>query len=171
MAFHARRALKRRFGSASAAFKLVGYEQAPRWHYLKHKAKRRAVVQAAATEITERIAALGGRATFDDKANLLRINERITVSIGTAWAHAEGGDKQKRWFVRADKRSVAGICLILKMDRSNTYVETYLVVSGYDLARVNYRELRTSNPVFAKAEKYQNLDAFHRTCAEMIGGR
>jgi len=57
------------------------------------------------------------------------------------------------------------------MDRSNTYVETYLIVSGFELARANYGELRTSNPVFANAEKHHDLEAFHRIYAEMIGGR
>ena len=161
----------RRFGSVNAAFKLVGYEQAPRYRYSEHKAKRKAVVRAAAAEIIERVEQAGGRAVFDDKAHLLTINERFTVAIGTGWAHAEGNDKQKRWYVRADKHSVAGIGLILKMDRSNSYVETYLIVSGFELARVNYGELRTSNPVFAKAEKHRDFDAFHRICAKMIGGR
>jgi hypothetical protein len=84
---------------------------------------------------------------------------------------------ERRW-LDADKSVVGqtsillrGIGLILKMDRSNSYVETYLIVSGFELARVNYGELRTSNPVFAKAEKHRDLDAFHRICAEMIGGR
>lgn len=158
----------RRFGSVNAAFKLVGYEQAPRYRYSEHKAKRRAVVRAAATEITERVRQMGGRAVFDDKAHLLTINERFTVSIGTGWAHAEGNDNRKRWYVRADKHSVAGIGLILKMDRSNTYVETYLIVSGYELAQVNYGELRTSNPVFARAQQHSDLEGFHRMCAEMM---
>lgn len=160
--------LRRRFGSANAAFRLAGYEPAPRFMILEHKAKRKAVVRAAASEIIERVEQAGGRAVFDDRANLLTINERLTVSIGTGWAHAEARDKQKRWYVRADKRSVAGIGLILKMDRSNTYVETYVIVSGYELARVNHGELRISNPVFANAEKHPDLEAFHQTCAKMM---
>jgi DNA invertase Pin-like site-specific DNA recombinase len=160
--------LRRRFGSVNAAFKLAGYEQRPRFLILEHKAKRKNVVRAVATEITERVEAIGGHAVFDDESHFLTINERFTVSIGTAWAHSEGNDKQKRWYVRADKQSVAGIGLILKMDRSNTFVETYLIVSGFELARVNYGELRTSNPVFASAQKHSDLEAFHRICAEMV---
>jgi DNA invertase Pin-like site-specific DNA recombinase len=161
--------LRRRFGSVNAAFKFAGYEQSPRFLIVEHKAKRRAVVQAAAAEIIAHVETMGGSTLFNDKANLLTINQRFTISIGTAWACAEGNGKPKRWYVRANRQCVAGVGLILQMDRSNTFVDTYLIVSGFDLARVNYGELRISNPIFAMAEKHRNLEAFHRICAEMIG--
>ena len=80
----------------NAAFKLAGYEHKPRFLILEHKAKRKAIVLAAAAEIIERVERMGGLAVFDDQAHLLTINGRFTVSIGTGWAHAEGNDKQKR---------------------------------------------------------------------------
>lgn len=162
-------AVRRRFGSVNAAFKLAGFEQSPRFLILEHKAKRKAVARAAAEEIIERIENIGSHASFDENAHLVTINERFTISIGTAWAHMETNSKQQRWYVRADKKSVAGIGLILKLDRSNTFVETYLVVSGFELAQVNYGELRISNPIFRRADKHQDLEAFHQMCAEMIG--
>jgi hypothetical protein len=50
-------------------------------------------------------------------------------------------------------------CVVLSM---------ILIVSGFELARVSYGELRISNPIFASAEKYPDLEGFHRMCAEMI---
>jgi hypothetical protein len=153
--------LRRRFSSVNAAFKLAGYEHKPRFLILEHKAKRKAIVLAAAAEIIERVERMGGLAVFDDQVHLLTINGRFTVSI--YWLGTRRRQRQtEALYVRADRHSVAGIGLILKMDRSNTYVETYLIVSGFELARANYGELPTSNPVFANAEKHHDLEAFHR---------
>jgi hypothetical protein len=52
------------------------------------------------------------------------------------------------------------------MDASNTIIAEYLLIPSAELAAARVSRLRMSNPIFLKATRRANLDAFYRLCAE-----
>ena len=70
-----------------------------------------------------------------------------------------------RWRVHADRKAQSDLSLIVRMDASNTGIVAYYLLPTADLAETKVRVLRLSNPVFAQACRYDDLEALCHVCA------
>lgn len=154
----------RRFGSLTAAYKLIGFQPKPRYRWLETEARIRSVIDLAVADIVSTIEKLGGNASFNDEARLLRVNEGLTVSIGSARGVSEGDD-HVRWHVRVNRYTQSDLALVIRMDPWNATIQDYFLLPAAELAKTTVKRLRISSRVFAEAYRYDNLDAFYRMCA------
>jgi hypothetical protein len=80
----------KRFGSLTAAYKLIGFQPKPRYRWLETEGRDPVHHRRNVAGIVSSIEELGGNPSFDRKARLLRVNDGLTVSIGSARGDSEG---------------------------------------------------------------------------------
>jgi DNA invertase Pin-like site-specific DNA recombinase len=155
---------RRRFGSLVAAYKLAGYQPAPRQRCRQAAAKARSLLGELKMEIVASIEKLGGRATIEQDTGLLRINDEFHLSLGAALAISSGVGRQVRWTVHANRNAQSDLTLVVRTDASNAATVAYYLLPTADIAQARVKHLRISNRIFAEACRYDNLDALCRTC-------
>jgi DNA invertase Pin-like site-specific DNA recombinase len=158
----------RRFGSLTAAYKLIGFQPKPRYRWAQTEARIRSVIDLAVADIVSTIEKLGGNASFNHEARLLTVNQELTVSIGSARGVSEGKG-QVRWHVRVNRYTKSGLALVIRMDPSNATIQDYFLLPAAELAKTTVKRLRISSRVFAQSSRHDNLDAFYRMCARNSG--
>lgn len=161
---------KKRFGSLRAAFELAGFKAKRSYRWMKTDAAIDSILETIIADAIVNIGKLGAVASFDAKSRLLAIGSYLTVTVGSARCFSQGV-RQKRWHVRVNKRADTDFTLIFKMNASNTCVGEYCCIPSAELAAARVSRLRMSNPIFLKATRHENLEAFYVICAERIGDR
>ncbi|WP_156446773.1 recombinase family protein [Bradyrhizobium yuanmingense] len=154
---------RRRFGSLVAAYELAGYQPEPRQRLAETADKYRTFLARLAGNIVEQVNRLGGRAIIESDG-LLCLNDDCRISFGSARAVNYVSDKV-RWRIHADRKAKSDLSLIVRMDASNIGIVAYYLLPTADLAETKVRVLRLSNPVFAQACRYDDLEALCRVCA------
>ena len=134
-----------RFGSLMAAYKRVGFDPGPRFHYCDSRNRSEAIIDSVVEDVISNIEKLGGSATYFSELHLLTINTKLTVSIGVATCVSDGAPRAPRWQLKRLKYEKADLSLVIKMDQSNTGIlNYYLLPIGHLPPRQNYR-----TPLFA----------------------
>ncbi len=129
----------KRFGSLTAAYKLIGFQPKPRYRWLQTEARIRSVIDVAVADIVSTIEKLGGNASFNREVRLLTVNEELTVSIGSARGVSEGNG-QVRWHVRVNRYAKSKLALVIRMDPSNTAIQDYFLLLRPNLPRRPLRD-------------------------------
>ena len=157
----------RRFGSLVAAYKLIGFQPAPRYRFKETADRFHSILEKVAGEVVTHIVALGGKAAIDHGTGLI-INDEVRISLASARAVSEGLG-HVRWKVHADKNAASDLTLMVRMDPSNTKVLIYYLLPTSELARAQARAtyIRISHRIFAEACRYESLEALCRTCAAL----
>jgi DNA invertase Pin-like site-specific DNA recombinase len=155
---------RRRFGSLVAAYKLAGYQPAPRQRCKEAAAKSRSLLGHLTTEIVAGIEKLGGRATIEQDTGLLCINDEFHLSLGAALAISSGAGSKVRWTVHANRSARSDLTIVIRTDASNAKIVAYYLLPTADIAQAKVKHLRISNRIFAEACRYDNVDALCRTC-------
>ena len=150
------------FGSLMAAYKRIGFECRPRYHYAENTAKIETIIDSVVSDAVSSIERLGGSATYLGELHLLTINQRLTVSIGVATHVSDRTMGTRRWQLRRFKYEKADLALVIKMDESNTKVETYYLIPTIYLSLKKDCKLRLSSRVFTEAYRHDSLGAFYR---------
>jgi DNA invertase Pin-like site-specific DNA recombinase len=153
----------KRFGSLTAAYKLIGFQAKPRYRWLETVAKMRVLIDEAIKEIVSKCENSGHRATFDAKARLLRLGDDFVICVGSARCVSEGD--LLRWHVRVDRQSKSTLTLIARMDTSNEKIQEYCLLPTIELARTAAKRLRMTSRVFSKSSRHETLDALSQALA------
>jgi DNA invertase Pin-like site-specific DNA recombinase len=153
----------KRFGSLTAAYKLIGFQPKPRYRWADTEARIRSVVDITVAGMVSTIERLGAKASFNQEARLLTVNGALIVSIGSARGVSEG-DGHVRWHVRVNRYMESHLALVIRMDRSNATIQDYFLLSSAELAKTTVKRLRISSRVFADSSRHDSLDAFYRMC-------
>ena len=158
-----------RFGSLVAAFELAGYLPLVHRRRMITAEQFRTRLSKLADEIVERVTRLGGRAALDPSCKGVRIDEVCRIALASARAlTAMSG--ATRWRIHANRRATAELTLVVRMDATNTMIGSYYLLPTAELFQRSRRFLRMSNPVFARACRYEDLDAFCQICAGASDG-
>jgi DNA invertase Pin-like site-specific DNA recombinase len=151
-----------RFGSLMAAYKRVGFDPGPRFHYCDSRNRIETIIDAVVEDVISNIEGLGGSATYLSELHLLTINTKLTISIGVATCVSDGAPRPPRWQLRRLKYEKADLSLIIRMDQSNSGILSYyLLPTGHLPPKQNYRS-RFSKRVFSEAYRHDNLNALYR---------
>jgi DNA invertase Pin-like site-specific DNA recombinase len=141
----------RRFGSLMNAYKLIGYNPQPRYHYAETGAKIDAIIRAAAGDIVSNLRKIGEAATFLPELYLISATN-LTMVIAVAWSVSDGtvaGRRSRRWEVRKIKYRRSDLTLVIRMDISNIEIQDYFLVPTPNLPLSKDRKkLRISDRVF-----------------------
>ncbi|WP_246820898.1 recombinase family protein [Bradyrhizobium iriomotense] len=155
---------RRRFGSLVAAFELAGYQPELHRRRMLTATQYRARLKQLAAELVDRINDLGGRAMLDPTCKGIKVNDECRIALGSARAQ-NSARGQVRWRVHANRNVQAELTLIARMDASNAEIRNYYLLPTADLSLPSLKILRMSNSVFARACRYDSLEAFCRMCA------
>jgi hypothetical protein len=141
----------RRFGSLMNAYKLIGYNPQPRYHYAETGAKIEAIIRAAAGVIVSNLRKIGEAATFLPELYLISATN-LTMVIAVAWSVSDGtvaGRRSRRWEVRKIKYRRSDLTLVIRMDKSNIAIQDYFLLPTPNLPLSNdQKKLRISDRVF-----------------------
>jgi hypothetical protein len=141
----------RRFGSLMNAYKLIGYDPKPRYHYAETGVKIDAIIRAAANDIVSDLRTIGETVTFLPELYLISAGS-LTMVIAVAWSVSDGtvaGRLSRRWEVRKIKYRRSDLTLVIRMDESNTEIQDYFLLPTPNLPlSKDHKKLRISDRVF-----------------------
>lgn len=155
--------LRRNYGSLAAAYKLIDYQPSQLVVRATMAAKRRSIIETTAAEIVARITQLGGKALTGNASRLIRIEDEFSVSLGVATARRDRLNRM-RWYAHFDRSASSDLTLVVRVAVSGTGIEAYYLVPTAELVRTKRHWLRITDKIFVEACRYENLDAFCRTC-------
>ena len=94
-----RKSYASRFGTLSAAYKLIGFQPRSYLQFADAAPKLRSLFSEVAQTIIQEIERKGGEVIFHKRARVLTVNNKLTLSLGIAWCQkTELG--RLRWKVR-----------------------------------------------------------------------
>lgn len=155
---------RRRFGSLVAAFELAGYQpeiHRRRMATAEHYRKR---LSELAEDIVRRINCLGGHAVLDPKCRGIRVQQDCRIALGSARAQRSTAG-MVGWRVHANRNEKADLTLIARMDSSNTNFKAFYLLPTGHLSLPRIGSQRLSDSTFARAGRYESLEAICRVCA------
>lgn len=157
----------KRFGSLTAAYRLIGFRPKTRYCWAETEARIKHIVNGQVAGIISNLEKMGSCPNFDQEARLLTVNERLTVLIGSARGVLDGAGHM-RWHVRVNRGARSDLALVFKMNRSNEKIQQYYLLPASDLAQTPVKRLRMTSRVFSKSNGHDSLDEFYRICAAHI---
>jgi DNA invertase Pin-like site-specific DNA recombinase len=154
--------VRRHFGSLMGAYRHIGYRTSPLASRETIATNRRALAEKAAKRIVAKIKQFGGNAVIVGNNQIL-IEGDVSISMCIARAH---GDRLKRirWYAQIDRFAKSDLTLVVRVDLADKEIESCYLLPTAEIARAKYSYLRITDRMFVEACRYENLDAFCRTC-------
>jgi DNA invertase Pin-like site-specific DNA recombinase len=154
--------IRRRFGSLIGAYRLIDYRTSPPASRETIATNRRALVKRAAKRIVAKIKEFGGSAAIVGNNQIL-IEGDVSISLGIARAH---GDRLERirWYAQIDRFAKSDLTLVVRVDLADKEIESCYLLPTAEIAGAKCGFLRITDRMFVEACRYENLDAFCRTC-------
>ncbi len=154
---------RRRFGSLMGAYRLIDYRASPPTSRKTIATNRRTLIEKAAKKIVAKIKQLGGNAVMVSNNQIL-IDGDVSISLSIARAN---GDRLERlrWYALVDRFSGSDLTLVMRVDLADKEIESCYLLPTAHIAGTKYSYLRITDRMFVEACRYENLDAFCRTCA------
>lgn len=154
---------RRRFGSLTAAYKLIGFPVRPRYDLSAARMHFRSIICAEAKKLVAAIEGAGGAATFDEKARKVIVADAGVVEVVLAQPTVEPNRQGPRWEMRWGGPRVrcarSDLTLVLRQEGSSMG-QYYLLPfeafrQGFSL---NYRiRVRILDRVFAECFRHADL--------------
>ncbi|GAB2871768.1 recombinase family protein [Paraburkholderia jirisanensis] len=152
-----------RFGGLLRAYSLVGYQPQHDYRYLEINEALRRLHPLIVDEIVRGVECVGGGVTRGKVADLLLVNNELTISIVVARCRTTPSGR-RRWIVHLDRALVPDITIIVRMDATNAIAQDYFVMPSFDFPQ-QMPELREENKFFLEAYRFDDLSLFYALCA------
>lgn len=157
---------RRRFGSLTQAYKLIGFPVRSRYDLSAARTKFRSIICAEAKKLVAVILGADGKAAFDETARKVVVQDVGTVEVVLAEPTIEAGREQPRWEMRWGgprvRCSRSNLTLVLRQE--GTGIGRYYLLPSEVFRRgvgPNFRiRVRILDQVFA--------DCFHHTDLESV---
>ncbi len=133
-----REAYMKRFGSLIRAYELVGFKPSRRFRYLTRAERVVGLVCKAGEKIAAETERVGGRAYFDPKSRLIRLNDEVTVSLSVA-RNSESMTGIERWAIRLSHEKRPDICIGIRANSTYTWIRDYFVLPADYFPHFNIR--------------------------------
>jgi DNA invertase Pin-like site-specific DNA recombinase len=151
-------AFRHRFGSLVSAYRLIGYDPQIDYSFIEINRKLRRQHPEIVAYVIRQVQALGGVATWDDKTDLLHLNNELLVSI-VLCRHTTTSTGLSRWLIRLDAGLKPDITIAIRMDATNDGIHDYYLLPAIDMTWENLR-VAEQNGVYLDAYCFQTLDYF-----------
>ncbi len=149
---------RKRFGSLTRAFELVGFTHSRDFGFIKKNQFLRSLYPDAIAELIGAIEQGGGTVVRDQVTGLLNINDEFTASflIVGCFKNRSGAPF---WNIRFDTTLHPDITIAARMNRTNTAVLDYYILPRRDFVAGELK-LATENGFFLDAYRSDTLDPF-----------
>jgi DNA invertase Pin-like site-specific DNA recombinase len=116
-----------RFGSLRKAYKLIQYHPKGNFNYIDSGNSLTATIRKLAAEIIAKVECAGGFANFDDEADILTINGKLTISMYVARCRRTSGG-WLRWIVRRQTNLGGDLIIAPRIDQPSRNIIDYLLL-------------------------------------------
>ncbi|HXT10721.1 MAG TPA: recombinase family protein [Candidatus Angelobacter sp.] len=151
-------AYRHRFGSLVAAYRLIGYDPEIDYSFIEINRKLRKEHREIVSSVIKRIEALGAVVLWDEKTELLCINDEFRASI-VLCRHTTTNFGSSRWVIRLDASLKPDITIAVRMNATNEGIRDYYLLPAIDMT---WEKLRVAddNGVYLDTYRYDSLDYF-----------
>jgi DNA invertase Pin-like site-specific DNA recombinase len=151
-------AFRSRFGSLVTAYKLIGYDPEIDYSFIEINRRLRKEHPQIVSSVVARIAALGGKAAWDEGLDVLWVNGELRVSI-VLCRHITTFAGSSRWLIRLDEKLKPDLTVAVRMDPTNDAVHDYYLLPGIDMTWDTLR-VAEENGIYLDAYRFETLDYF-----------
>jgi hypothetical protein len=151
-------AFSHRFGSLISAYQLIGYDPKIDYSFIEINRKLRKRHPEIVASVVQNIEALGAKASWDENADLLWVNNELRVSI-VLCRHTATFAGSSRWLIRFDAGLKPDITIAVRMDATNEGIRDYYVLPGIDMMWENLR-IAEANGIYLDTYRFDTLDFF-----------
>ena len=123
--------------SLVSAYQLIGYDPGIDYSFIEINRKLRKEHPEIVASVIRRVGDLGAVAAWDERAQLLHLNNELRVSI-VLCRHLVTSGGLSRWIIRLDERLKPDITVAVRMDATNVGVRLSLIHI--------FRSLRSKSP-------------------------
>ena len=151
-------AFRHRFGSLVSAYRLIGYEPEIDYSFIETNRRLRKQHPEIVASVIEKIGSLGASAIWDEKDELLWLNNELRVSI-VLCRHTTTLAGSSRWLIRLDAGMKPDITVAVRMDATNEGIRDYYLLPSIDLTWENLK-IAEANGIYLDAYRFDTLDYF-----------
>ena len=151
-------AFRHRFGTLVSAYQLIGYDPGIDYSFIEINRKLRKEHPEIVASVIRRVGDLGAVAAWDERAQLLHLNNELRVSI-VLCRHLITSGGSSRWIIRLDEGLKPDITVAVRMDATNEGVRDYYLLPAIDMTWENLR-VAEENGVYLDAYRFETLDYF-----------
>jgi DNA invertase Pin-like site-specific DNA recombinase len=151
-------AFRHRFGTLVCAYQLIGYDPGIDYSFIEINRKLRKEHPEIVASVIRRVGDLGAVAAWDERAQLLHLNNELRVSI-VLCRHLVTSGGLSRWIIRLDERLKPDITVAVRMDATNEGVRDYYLLPAIDMTWENLR-VAEENGFYLDAYRFETLDYF-----------
>jgi hypothetical protein len=151
-------AFRHRFGTLVSAYQLIGYDPGIDYSFIEINRKLRKEHPEIVASVIRRVGDLGAVAAWDERAQLLYLNNELRVSI-VLCRHLVTSGGSSRWIIRLDEGLKPDITVAVRMDATNEGVRDYYLLPAIDMTWENLR-VAEENGVYLDAYRFETLDYF-----------
>jgi DNA invertase Pin-like site-specific DNA recombinase len=151
-------AFRHRFGTLVCAYQLIGYDPGIDYSFIEINRKLRKEHPEIVASVIRRVGDLGAVAAWDERAQLLHLNNELRVSI-VLCRHLVTSGGSSRWIIRLDEGLKPDITVAVRMDATNEGVRDYYLLPAIDMTWENLR-VAEENGVYLDAYRFETLDYF-----------
>jgi DNA invertase Pin-like site-specific DNA recombinase len=151
-------AFRHRFGSLVSAYRLIGYDPGIDYEFIEINRRLRKQHPELVALVIRGIEALGAVATWDDEADLMRVNGELRVSI-VLCRHTNTEAGSSRWTIRLDEGLKPDVTIAVRMDATNEGIRDYYLLPGIDMT---WEKLWVAeeNGIYLDAYRFDTLEYF-----------
>jgi DNA invertase Pin-like site-specific DNA recombinase len=153
-------AFRHRFGSLVSAYRLIGYDPHIDYSFIEINRKLRKQHPEIVTDIIRKIEELGAVVSWNEKSQLLWLNQELHVSI-VLCRHLTTFAGSSRWLIRLDAGLKPDITIAARMDAVNEGIRDYYLLPGLDMTWENLR-IAEDNGLYLDAYRFPTLDYFFK---------
>ena len=148
-----------RFGSLIRAYQLIGFQPERDYKYLEINRFLRKLHPDILNSTVENIETMNGKVDWDDKTDLLHVNNEFTASIVLARCQQlESG--RRFWKVRLDTTLNPDISVVVRLSQGNEEALDYYLLPGLDFGTSGIR-LAEQNAMELESYRFDTLDYFY----------
>ncbi len=151
-------AFRYRFGSLISAYQLIGYDPQIDYSFIEINRRLRKQHPEIVASVIQKIETLGASAAWDEKTDLLWVNNEMRVSI-VLCRHTMTIAGSSRWLIRLDAGLKPDITIAVRMGATNEGIRDYYVLPGIDMTWDNLR-VAEANGIYLDTYQFDTLDYF-----------
>jgi len=151
-------AFRHRFGSLVSAYRLIGYDSGIDYSFIEINRKLRKAHPEIIASVIKRIGDSGAVAAWDERTQLLHLNNELRVSIVLCrhWSTTAGSS---RWVIRLDEGLKPDITVAVRMTATNEAIRDYYLLPAIDMTWEKLR-IGEENGVYLDGYRFDTLDYF-----------
>jgi DNA invertase Pin-like site-specific DNA recombinase len=151
-------AFRSRFGSLVSAYRLIGYYSGIDYDFIEVNRRLRQEHPVLVARVVRQIEELGAVARWDEKHEIVHLNDELRVSI-VLCRHCTTPGGSSRWLVRLDDGLKPDITVAVRMDAANAGIRDYYLLPAIDMTWENLH-VGEENGIYLDAYRFDTLDYF-----------